>query len=582
MSQVQVAANVVKNGTRPLLPSSAPPKIAKMIKFCWDADPQRRPTMDSIAKAIASGGVVFPGTNMSDVLSYLGRFSEDPIVAEIQKFKESQISKTGSVSNLPKISPRQDSISNAQHSLVRGQRSQSISLIQSPVKRRQSYDPQNEASILALVESQNANQALIPGFMILLKGKEYANAVLEIARMCVHDEWCETIKNSEIPLMLSEILTRTDSLLMVEKIYSIFCRFISTGFNVPAIYHSIFSSFQKLGSTSLTDILVLIRSALENGIEPPASGVFMYKLAAFLQASNMNLRKQAAKIFLEMIQKASYIFHFAVAIDPAISNMIPGGEILTEVLQIIKILIEKGSLEKDFLNANGLNALLQLILPNDEIIEQIGRKDLELAFCILLSVCKMSISDDQLLQFVEFLPKSLTKLKSMDDLAEFVAISSFAFTKTKLSLVITTKYIDFIKSLYKVPDAKIVLMSLKLTYFYLQNDETKSYFFDSGREISMLMNTDCDAVSAIAASCMIYFYSSLSGKKYSKPLNRALKTFLSANLSEKSKLKVYALRLFGTISLTYEGADFLEIFNYPTQVKELINFLLFMSSVLLL
>ena len=70
MSQVQVAANVVKNGTRPLLPSSAPPKIAKMIKLCWDADPQRRPTMDSIAKAIASGGVVFPGTNMSDAVSY--------------------------------------------------------------------------------------------------------------------------------------------------------------------------------------------------------------------------------------------------------------------------------------------------------------------------------------------------------------------------------------------------------------------------------------------------------------------------------------------------------------------------------
>ena len=67
LTQMQVASDVVGNSHRPVIPNVAPPKITKMIKLCWEQDPNRRPSMETVASAIACGEVVFPGTHMSEV-----------------------------------------------------------------------------------------------------------------------------------------------------------------------------------------------------------------------------------------------------------------------------------------------------------------------------------------------------------------------------------------------------------------------------------------------------------------------------------------------------------------------------------
>ncbi|KAH0791702.1 TKL family protein kinase [Histomonas meleagridis] len=69
--QVVVA---VMQGSRPLIPTTCPRRIAQFIEKCWDKNPENRPDFDIIVKAFESGQLDFPGTNHSEVEAYLNQF----------------------------------------------------------------------------------------------------------------------------------------------------------------------------------------------------------------------------------------------------------------------------------------------------------------------------------------------------------------------------------------------------------------------------------------------------------------------------------------------------------------------------
>ncbi|HVY53143.1 MAG TPA: protein kinase, partial [Gammaproteobacteria bacterium] len=44
----------IAQGTREDIPEDCPPKVASLIKFCWDDNPDKRPAADEIVKYLKS------------------------------------------------------------------------------------------------------------------------------------------------------------------------------------------------------------------------------------------------------------------------------------------------------------------------------------------------------------------------------------------------------------------------------------------------------------------------------------------------------------------------------------------------
>ncbi|EAY15624.1 TKL family protein kinase [Trichomonas vaginalis G3] len=562
LSQVQVAMNVVGNAIRPVIPNVAPPKITKMIKLCWDQEASRRPSMEQVARAIACGEVVFPGTHMPTVEAYLARFGDDPIVNAI---KNANNKETPSVPSFPRHPSMAEPLPSAPSSRLRQQRS--MTKYEKKASHRsegpKTHSPPNEVRILNLVDPRRPNPALIPGIIELLKGKEQEQVITMLVEMANTPEWCTSIKDSEIIPTLTGILNTTQNPTLATKIYSIFVKFDKNQVPLNSAYASIFSSFQRLGNTSMADVLQLIISAMQHGIEPPTVEGFMVKLAAFLQAGNMNCRIITVSILQQLIMKSNFLQQFSVIFLPAIANLIPGGEILSQTIEIIYFLITKGGLSKEFVEANGFLTILSLILPTDTTTPQLNQQDKQKAFAIFGNLVKVQVNDENLNKFADMLQYVLKSITDFNDLCVFVAATAFSFSKHDLSPVILVKYADFIKSLYTIEDQRVVLIALKITYFFLQHNETRKVFLDSGAALTKLLNPANEAIAAITASCMIQFYASLDNEKYLELLNQELFTFLYTALMTENSLAPYALRLFGTISLTYDGAAFLQSNSIP-------------------
>ncbi|OHT01748.1 hypothetical protein TRFO_31307 [Tritrichomonas foetus] len=65
----QIAAMVVEKDFRPRIPTNTP-EMERLIKRCWDTDPNKRPRATTIRKSIENGEIYFKDTNMDEFLNW--------------------------------------------------------------------------------------------------------------------------------------------------------------------------------------------------------------------------------------------------------------------------------------------------------------------------------------------------------------------------------------------------------------------------------------------------------------------------------------------------------------------------------
>lgn len=70
-SAKQILNQVIKGGERPKFSNEIPENLQKFIEKCWDADPDKRPTIEEAFDLFSTGKLAFPGTDHQEILDFV-------------------------------------------------------------------------------------------------------------------------------------------------------------------------------------------------------------------------------------------------------------------------------------------------------------------------------------------------------------------------------------------------------------------------------------------------------------------------------------------------------------------------------
>ena len=101
MKIADIFKSVIEFDERPHLTNKTPQSLQKLIKICWDKDPNIRPTFLEIFEAFSNGKVSFPNTKKNEILNFLQIIDKDETEREenakkkikenIQKIEDDEI-----------------------------------------------------------------------------------------------------------------------------------------------------------------------------------------------------------------------------------------------------------------------------------------------------------------------------------------------------------------------------------------------------------------------------------------------------------------------------------------------------------
>ena len=525
LNQMQVAMGVVGNGIRPPIPNNCSPKIAKLIKSCWDQDPNKRPFMSQVVKVISSGDVVFPGTKMIDVRAYLSRFDEFDNVANTSDQEE----ESSSSSKKPQ-----------QHSLDTS----------SP----------SENTINKVIE---------------LLSTDLESALTFLLQIAPRNEWTMVIQNTPLIEKITDIARRTSSANDFAKILKILAYFIARNILAYETIPVLVDVFSRIGNTSMVEIPNVIYFGLQNGVHLDLNENLIARLSAFLQSIDMGSRHNTTNLFNYLLSAEFVPKQYISLVSPAVSNLIPQpvsanpseSDLLSATLNLLHRLVIYGHLVQEFIDAGGILKIIECLAPQkNQPSAQVRNVLIQLAAV----ACKGEIQEEMLDKIADSLslliPLIPNEDKDSEELARFLAATAFAFQSSSISNTIIKKYSNFVCKCFETcKNIRVILVALKIAYHYLSHEETRDMFIRTS--YPNLLYTDFPSLAIMAANCIIEILPfTQSDEEYMALLTEPIYNFLIAALSAISPLTLTGLRLFGAISLTQIGAKFLDDNGFPQLV----------------
>ncbi|OHT02855.1 TKL family protein kinase [Tritrichomonas foetus] len=524
LKEVQVAMAVLNQDRRPLIPQSCPPKLGKLIKICWDRDPEKRPDFKTIAKAFQSGGIAFPGTNSDKVKAYIDQFMEH--IQQVDKFDPKDASKESANS----LAADLKSVTNADQAL---------------------------AKLKQIVDINPWAQHIL--------STEIIEKILELAKDC-----------NETQLAFNLVLA-IDPILKNNKLLKKFIEL--NGQQV------ILDLFLKFGATSMVKIIEILSTLIqEKGMIFTVD--HLAKLSPFLVASELNVRKLTTNLILLIIDHSKYDDKSSlnVIVANVLANVIPEAMplLLESTLALLKKLLELQQPFDTIIRSEGPLYAFALTTHKDtsvrlqalQIMNKMLLKSVPHPKTVALVFDSFYNLVDQNKDNSEILFESLITVGTL-------LKASCCFKEAVSHPDITAAFEICIKNDKK----KVVLYALKLCFAFLSNDLSFHEFSTLTPVLIKSLEIPSNQIREISAYCLTITihkqseinntYNTFSPYSPSDEVDtntkNILENFIKSSLqSQSNSLIIATLRLCGVLSTSRSGVNLLKMTNSPKRIKEIL------------
>ncbi|EAY19834.1 TKL family protein kinase [Trichomonas vaginalis G3] len=511
MRDVQVTLAVLSSNARPMMPPNVSTRLAKLIKVCWDSDPDKRPDFETIAKMLESGELDFPGARKDDVQAYINLLNEK--TADDLKIDESVPTQKTATDLVQQISKSPDDCIDA---LVK---------IEFIISDEQWINLFNEAN-------------LIPVLVDLLKNVEDARiantAVSLVAKLLEKDIFLQAFLQNQGGVALQDTITR-------------------------------------LCSTSMSRAIDAMTPLLnQNGkdLQISLSSDALIKVAPFLVTSKLVQRKEAADFFSLLIDKKAFNGEASLSsiVHNSLLNAMPETE--PSLLNSIVTLLEKLSKYPTPLDAirasnDGAKRMIELCAIEDENI----------AYTCVLILKRLAegtapLSTEVLQNYTGIFPKLIARdQKFVIPSLSILGLLSRANNGAK-TIAGSQETIGAFMKCIQMEDDMISLICLKILAVMLMYRTIFASFENLTKFVSLKYNSKSIPVLKLAAT-VISVYMKLATNTWPDVIGEGFVDFIKKLFTIK-ELQMDALKLCGVFACKYDSASYL---NKNGIVREIVNVL---------
>lgn len=507
---INVAYHVVQKKSRPKIPKNCPQNLEKLICICWDQDPKVRPSFQSIVRALESGAISFPGTDISKLKTYVNQVtsSSQQIINELYttnvQFEKRNISR--------------DKFKHLLNSFI-----------------------QNDEGILELISA--------------VYDKDLQEYMLEKNIM---PKLVNKLSECQDPHFASYIISFISTLLQNEEFISSFIQ--SDG---PKIAVEILTRFYTSMIPKLVEILI---TSVEN-----EKCIFnknsMSRLAPFLVCSDLSHRQCTLKLISLIHQKRFYTDEsdFCVFLDNIFQNAVI--QQIREIVQDSIFLVETLSKFESVLTRllDFIEKLIYLLeYPVNDVVLSVFR--------ILQKLFNKEFPLQ--LSFNQFIEKVTTINTKANSRCQIEALNTIMILiKDPKTFKLVSEFQSFACSfvhLFSSKDSFVRETALKLCYVFCCNSQTKTNFSTLFHELCELLDSNKQTIS-LASYCIAAILSTDDHMKYLGENPKSLCKFLNDSLTSCNDFIEPALRIIGILASSIEGVKFLNKITKLENIVKLIN-----------
>jgi len=510
LRDIQVAMTVVNQNNRPKIPKNCPQNLSKFIKVCWSNDPKQRPDFNSIVRALESGAISFPGSDISKLKAYVSQFNSP---SHLIPFSVSIPQK------------------NFDSSMVT---SEYLSGLISQFK----FDPN---SVITLVQ--------------ISYKKEFISQLVQYGIIEVIIYWLIECNDATTIVYILSLLYE----ILMEK--SFISAFIKEGGKDPLL--ALLLKFYTSMIPKLIDCLMIV--VKNDHILFQAS--HMTRLSPFLLCSDLVIRQTAVRLINNIIDRKCYQdpYVFLPLLENIYKNLIVEAlyELLVGLLSLLLKLMGFEQILVKIKSTDGLDRVLTLLRHDSPSV-------LTLSLRIIRYLSEGQSSKSSIISTVIIAFPSIIQKSDTNGQTELIKLILLMMNSTTFYSEISncSAFASGIQVLLMSKDPFIQINTLKICYSLCSNAQTANALYCIMPNLLTLLSSN-SAISNLSSCCIVALHAFTENASFLE--NEMLISFLKHSLSQTSMLCQSAIRIAGVMCATIEGFSILEKNHILEMIPNLIT-----------